>query len=80
MKTPVERLVEHFGDQVKTARELGVSQPAVSQWLSGSCGLSASTAFVAEEKTSGAIKAWELCRHIPKPPADSAELAVQGSV
>lgn len=67
MKTPVERLVEYFGDQSKTAKQLGVSQPAVSQWMSGACGLSAATAFTAEEKTGGAIKAWELCRQIPVP-------------
>lgn len=67
MKTPVECLVEYFGDQSKTAKQLGVSQPAVSQWMSGVCGLSAATAFAAEEKTGGAIKAWELCRQIPVP-------------
>lgn len=72
MKTPIERLVEHFGDQMKTAKELGVSQPAVSQWLSGSCRMSAATAFRAEAKTSGAISAWELCADIPKPKSKAA--------
>lgn len=69
MKSAIERLVAHFGDQMKTAKELGVSQPAVSQWLSGNCGVSAAIAFRAEEKTGGAIQAWELCPVIPRPKA-----------
>ncbi|TKD40565.1 Cro/CI family transcriptional regulator [Azotobacter chroococcum] len=69
MKTPIERLVAHFGDQMKTAKELGVTQPAVSQWLSGACRMSAAVAFRAQEKTRGAIQAWELCSDIPRPEA-----------
>lgn len=64
--TPVERLVEHFGGQAKTARALGVSQPAVHHWLSGTNALSAGKAFLAEQMTDGKIQAWELCPHIPK--------------
>lgn len=67
MKTPIERLVAFFGDQMKTAKELGVSQSAVSQWLSGACRMSAANAFRAEEKTGGAICSWELCADIPRP-------------
>lgn len=68
-KTTIERLIEHFGDQMKTARALEVSQPAVSQWLSGACRMSAATALRAEAKTRGKIKAWELCSDIPRPEA-----------
>ena len=67
MKTPIERLVAYFGDQVKTASALGVSQPAVSQWVSGNCRMSAAVAFRAQEKTGRSIKAWELCSDIPIP-------------
>lgn len=67
MTTPIERLVAHFGDQIKTAVALGVSQPAVSQWVSGACHMSAANAFAAESKTNGEIKAWELCGQIPAP-------------
>ncbi|MFD1693789.1 hypothetical protein ACFSHR_26690 [Azotobacter chroococcum] len=35
---------------MKTAKELGVTQPAVSQWLSGACRMSAAIAFRAQEK------------------------------
>lgn len=73
MKTPIERLVDYFGDQIKTAKQLGVSQPAVSQWISGSCGMSAAKALIAEQKTQGAVKAWELCHQIPPPDQHEAQ-------
>lgn len=59
--TPIERLVEHFGGQTKTAIALGVSQAAVSYWVTGSCSMSAKTAFKAEELTDGLITARDLC-------------------
>ena len=61
MGTAIEKLIEHFGDQVKTAKALGVSQPAVSQWLSGSSRMSALVALRAENKTGGLFKAIDLC-------------------
>lgn len=64
--TPFERLVEHFGGQTKTAKALGVSQPAVHHWLAGTHALSARKAFLAEQLTEGKIQAWELCPQIPK--------------
>lgn len=57
---PIERLVSFFGDQVKTAKALGVSQPAVSYWLKGTYVMSAETAFKAETLTKGEITAREL--------------------
>ena len=64
--TPIERLVVHFGGQTKTALALGVSQAAVSYWVSGICLMSAEKAFKAEELTGGEITARELCsRHQP---------------
>ncbi len=59
--TPIERLVEHFGSQTKTASALGVSQASVSYWASGLTRMSADKAFLAEELTGGAITARELC-------------------
>jgi DNA-binding transcriptional regulator YdaS (Cro superfamily) len=59
--TPIERLVEYFGGQTKTALALGVTQAAVSYWVTGIHSMSAKTAFKAEELTNGAITARELC-------------------
>lgn len=59
--TPIQRLVEHFGGQTKTAAALGVSQAAVSYWASGIYSMSAEKAFRAEELTGGLITARELC-------------------
>lgn len=59
--SPIEKLVEFFGGQAKTAAALSVSQPAVSYWLSGTHSMSAAKAFLAEELTSGKITARELC-------------------
>lgn len=67
MKSAIERLVEHFGGQPKTAEALGVSQPAVSYWLSGACKISAAKAHIAEIRSGGVVKAWELCQDIPGP-------------
>lgn len=61
MSTAIHKLVDHFGDQVKTAKALGVSQSAVSQWLSGSSRMSALVAVRAESVTDGAFKAGDLC-------------------
>lgn len=61
MGTSIEKLIEHFGDQVKTAKALGVSQSAVSQWLSGSSRMSALVALRAENETGGQFKAIDLC-------------------
>lgn len=58
---PIKRLVEHFGGQTKTAKALGVSQAAVSYWLSGAHSISAEHAFKAEEVTGGVVTAKELC-------------------
>ena len=59
--TPIERLVDFFGGQTKTALALGVSQAAVSYWVSGIHLMSAVKAFKAEELTGGEITARELC-------------------
>lgn len=58
--TPIQKLVDFFGDQTKTAKALGVSQPAVSYWLAGAHTMLAETAFKAEELTKGAVTAREL--------------------
>lgn len=59
--TPIQKLVEYFGGQTKTAAALGVSQAAVSYWASGIHSMSAEKAFKAEELTGGLITARELC-------------------
>lgn len=56
-----EKLVSHFGSQVKAAEALGVKQGTVSGWVSGKHGMSALTAIRAERVTGGVFKAEELC-------------------
>ncbi|MNJ79902.1 hypothetical protein D3C77_780890 [compost metagenome] len=63
-------MVDHFGDQTKTAKALGVSQAAVSYWLAGIYSISAEHAFKAEEITGGLVTAKELCAR-KKPEADA---------
>lgn len=60
-KTPIQKLVEFFGDQTKTAKALGVSQATVSYWLAGIHTMTAKPAFKAEELTGGLVTARELC-------------------
>ncbi|WP_433886655.1 transcriptional regulator [Pseudomonas vranovensis] len=62
--TPIEKLVEFFGGQAKTAAALGVSQAAVSYWFTGAHTMSAKRAFLAEELTGGAVTAKELCQPV----------------
>ncbi|UXV17547.1 helix-turn-helix domain-containing protein [Pseudomonas fluorescens] len=59
--TPIERLLDFFGGQTKTALALEVSQAAVSYWVSGIHPTGAEKAFKAEELTGGKITARELC-------------------
>ncbi|GFM89373.1 hypothetical protein PSCICO_47720 [Pseudomonas cichorii] len=59
--TPIQRLVDFFGGQTKTAAALGVSQAAVSYWVSGIHSMGADKAFKAEELTKGLVTARELC-------------------
>ncbi len=56
-----DRLVDHFGGQVKTAESLGVKQGTVSGWVSGRHGMSAVTALRAQAETNGVFLAIELC-------------------
>jgi DNA-binding transcriptional regulator YdaS (Cro superfamily) len=59
--TPIQRLVQFFGGQAKTASALGVTQAAVSYWVSGTHQMNAAKAFLAEELTAGAVTARDLC-------------------
>lgn len=63
--TPIERLVDFFGSQKKTADALGVTQAAVSYWSSGIHRMSAVKAFLAEDLTHGAVSARDLSIAVP---------------
>ncbi|AIR90206.1 transcriptional regulator [Pseudomonas cremoricolorata] len=60
MKSPVQRLIDHFGSQQATASALGVKQGTVSGWFRGIHGVSAEVAIRAETLTQGEVKAIEL--------------------
>ncbi|WP_426154073.1 transcriptional regulator [Pseudomonas sp. DC3000-4b1] len=62
--TPIQQLVAFFGGQAKAASALGVTQAAVSYWVSGIHQMSAAKAFLAEELTGGKVTARDLC--LPK--------------
>lgn len=66
MKSPIEKLIEHFGSQQATAVALGVKQGTVSGWVRGVHGMSAEVALQAEIVTKGAVKALELRPSIPR--------------
>ncbi|OOR86372.1 hypothetical protein B0181_11680 [Moraxella caviae] len=59
-------LVDYFGSQVETARQLGVKQPSVHAWLSGRSKMGAVVAMRAEYITKGKFKANELCPDLGK--------------
>lgn len=56
-----QALVEHFGSQSNTARELNVKQPSVNAWLVGKTKMGAVSAKRAEILTNGKFKASDLC-------------------
>lgn len=61
LKTLYQDLVIFFGSQEKTATSLGVSQPAVSGWVTGVKLMSPAIAVAAERQTGGVFKAVDLC-------------------
>lgn len=55
-----QAVVDHFGDQTKTALALGLKQPSVCAWLNGSAVMSESTALRVQKLTDGKFLAVEL--------------------
>lgn len=55
----LKRLVAHFGTQYKLAEALGVTESAVSQWISTG-GLPARRAIKVEQLTKGEFKAIDI--------------------
>jgi DNA-binding transcriptional regulator YdaS (Cro superfamily) len=55
----IDKVIEHFGGVAATARALGVSQPAVCQWLLNGV-LPPRRAIEVEEMTHGHFKASQL--------------------
>lgn len=60
-KSTYQQLVDHFGNQAKTAEAIGVKQPTVSGYITGQWGMSPIVAKRAEIATGGAIRAADLC-------------------
>lgn len=74
-----EKLVKHFGGQVKTAAALGVEQGTVSGWVRGKHGMSPVVALKAESAAGGLFKAADLCpslRGVSVPDAQTPEATV----
>ena len=65
--TPIEKLVDFFDGQTKTALALGVTQAAVSYWVAGIHLMGAEKAFLAEELTGGKVTARQLCTRQHQP-------------
>ena len=65
MKEIYQRLVLHFGSQVKTAKALGVKQPSVNVWVRGAGNMSPATAIAAEKATKGEFSRKDLCPKFP---------------
>ena len=55
----MNELIAHFGSQVKMATALGVTQGAISQWVSGG-GLPAGRAVQVEIMTKGEFRAIDI--------------------
>ena len=55
-----EKIIEYFGGTNKMARALGVSSPAVCQWVAN--GIPAARAIQIEELTDGKFKAIEIVK------------------
>jgi len=60
------KLVKFLGGQLNTAEALGVTQAAVSHWVSGRNKMGAYPAIRAEEATNGRFKANRLCPDLNK--------------
>lgn len=63
-----KELVTFFGGQIQTGAALGVSQGTVSGWVRGIHGCSAEIAILAESKTAGKFKAWQLRASLAEAP------------
>ncbi|MEH6641423.1 Cro/CI family transcriptional regulator [Vreelandella glaciei] len=61
MNTTFQRLVNHFGGQLHTAKALNVNQGAVSNWVRGKHGMSPAVALRVEKLTDGKFTRWQLC-------------------
>lgn len=71
MTTVFQRLVDHFGGQLQTAKALDVNQGAVSNWVRGKHGMSPAVALRAQKLTRGAFTAAQLCPSVfSQPPVD----------
>ena len=66
MNAIFQELVAFFGDQTRTGAALRVSQRTVSGWVRGIHGCSAEVAILAEEKTAGKFKAYQLRTSLTK--------------
>ena len=55
------QIVDHFGDQNKTAKALGVSQASVNAWVNGKASMSVLIALKAQCITENNFLATDLC-------------------
>lgn len=69
---PIARAISVLGTSAELARMLGVSRPAVSQWLNGKTRISPVLCLPIEQATGGAVTRYEMRPDIFGPSASAA--------
>lgn len=64
MNLEVKKLIDFYGGQVETAKELGRTQALISKLLNNKAKVSPLLALKAEKLTNGKIKAIDLCPRV----------------
>lgn len=87
MNEAISKAVEHCGGASRLALAVGVTPPAVAEWLSGSRPVPIKRCVLIEQATAGAVRRWdlrptdwrlvwpELIDHPEAPPLPVGELA-----
>lgn len=64
-KESISKAIEIMGSQKKLAIALEVSQPLISQFLSGKCAISPKYSLMIESLTNGEVSKESLCPDFP---------------
>lgn len=72
--TPIQRAVTAVGSQAEFARQLGLAQTVVWQWLNGLRPVPAHHCIRIEDVTNGSVTRYELRPDVFGPTSDKADL------